>query len=145
MSNTESWVQFCSSHFCFSSTAVSWPQWLEWEEGHRVFSRRERRKERQSSDLSKHMGVYSDPLQTDVSAAERARKQASTLLLPHLVLFFFSLALLLFLFSVSLVQLSHLFVCLLFSSIFSLLPYLAHYLKTLKELWTGRPLMSPRY
>lgn len=83
------------------------------------------------------MGVHSDPLQTDVSAAERARKQASTLLLPHLVLFFFFFPLwllLLFLLSVSLTQLSHLFVCLLFSSIFSLPPHLAHYLKTLKEL-----------
>lgn len=138
MANTESWVQLCSSHFGFSSTAVSWPRWLEWEEGHRVFSRRERRKERQSSDLSKHMGVYSDPLQTDVSAAERARKQASTLLLPHLVLFFFffPLASLLFLFSVSLSPLSHLFVCLFFPSIFSIPSHLAHYLKTLKELWT---------
>lgn len=76
--------------------ALSWLQWLEWEEGHQVFSRRERRKERQSGDLSKHMGVYSDPLHTDVSAAETARKQASTLLLPQLVLFFFCFILFLF-------------------------------------------------
>lgn len=67
----------------------------------------ERRKERQSGDLSKHMGVYSDPSHTDVSAAETARKQAATLLLPHLVLFFFRFVL--FLFSLSLILLFGLF------------------------------------
>lgn len=43
------------------SGPLSWPQWLEWEEGQQVFSGREKRKERQSGDLSKHVGVYSDP------------------------------------------------------------------------------------
>lgn len=83
------------------------------------------------------MGVYSDPLQTDVSAAERARKQASTLLLPHLVLFFFVG----FAF-VSLLNLPHSavpFICLSFilPSIFSFPPHSEDYFKTLEELWKG--------
>lgn len=53
------------------------------------------------------MGVYLDPSHTDVSAAETARKQASTLLLPHLVLFFFRFVL--FLFSLYLILLLCLF------------------------------------
>lgn len=53
------------------------------------------------------MGVYSDPSHTDVSAAETARKQESTLLLPHLVLFFFRFVL--FLFSLYLILLLCLF------------------------------------
>lgn len=89
------------------------------------------------------MGVYSDPLQTDVSAAERARKQASTLLLPHLVLFsFFSfgfgfVSLLGLPYSVvPFVCLSFIFLHILSSSPFGPLPL---NLRTLKR---GRPLMS---
>lgn len=91
--NTESWVQFSGS--CSRSLhlpkepSLSRLGWLEWEEGQWVFSGREKRKERQSGDLSKHMGVCLNPSHTDVLAAEAARKQASALFLPHLLLFFF--------------------------------------------------------
>lgn len=105
MTNTESWVWFGGSRslapcLCRSSP-LSWLRWLEWEEGQRVFSGREKRKERQSGDLSKHVGVCSDPLHTDVHAAEAARKQASTRFLPYLVLFFFLFVLFIFVRSLS--------------------------------------------
>lgn len=128
------------------SGPLSWPRWLEWEEGQQVFSGREKRKERQSGDLSKHVGVCSDPLHTDVRAAEAARKQASTLFLPHLVVFFFLFLFVLFILFHSPPFCSPIYsVCLWLS--FTLCSYAGHSvspshlddyskIKGLKKLWT---------
>lgn len=53
---------FFSPWVCWSLLALGCVDWSE-RKDIEVFSRRERRKERQSGDLSKHMGVCPDPSQ----------------------------------------------------------------------------------